>query len=215
MIFDPSLFFIQKNDPVQGVNKEITEGSSDLKSGSDPLITPNPDYDHNDIREPKINNFNPQKGSGDVVIIEYGDHLCGPCQDQEKVIEEIFRDHGDRVRFVWKDFPKKDKNSASWQSAVAARCAEEQDRFWDYHKALFAKKSIDDSVLINLAESMDLDIKKFESCLNSEKIEKLILKDMKEASEIGIYGVPTLFINGMEFRGKVSKEEIEQIIKNK
>ncbi len=97
---------------------------------------------------------------------------------------------------------------------MGARCAGEQRSFWLMHDKLFQNQNqikTNEDVL-NIAKSINLDIIKFENCINSDKYKQYIQKDFDDASALDIKGTPTWFINGNRIEGNLPMDAWEEII---
>lgn len=132
----------------------------------DPLITKVPtleDY----IDEPIVSAADPSIGTdnGKVTVIQFSDFDCKFCQKQENVLKLAQQQFGDKVKFIWKDYPDSDKNSISYQAAIAARCAQMQDKFWQYHDELYRSRKMSADVFLQIADSLKMNRRQFENCL--------------------------------------------------
>ncbi|MFH1662120.1 MAG: thioredoxin domain-containing protein, partial [Candidatus Falkowbacteria bacterium] len=143
---------------------------------SDPFITKVPSL-KDLLTGPIISESDPSLGNTDapIVIVEFSDFECEFCHTQEKNLKKLIEKYPDKIRLIWKDYP--DDNS--FASAVAGRCANEQNKFWEYHDLLFNSKNY-----LELAEKLNLDLTKFSKCLNNEDIEILIKKNINEANAL-------------------------------
>jgi len=182
---------------------------------TDPFITTKSNIKNNG-GQPLVSDSDPQRGvkNSKITIIEYSDFSCPHCYVQEKVFLDVLKKYTDKINFIRKDYPSQDKESLSWQLAKIGRCVFAQDKFWDFYDAFFSYSSIKevpdiDSVLSNLS----LDESMFKSCITSQEIEKDILKNIKEAVNLGVDGVPYFFINNKDYVGEMSFDELEKIIK--
>lgn len=187
--------------------------SEDFNS-SDPLMTKAGGV-KKIITGPIISNFDPYLGEFDapIRIIVYSDFACKYCQEQEKIIKNILKKYEGNVRFIWKDYPDINANSISFKSSLAARCAQDQGKFWEYHDQLFQNISlVDYGYLSEIAKNIGLDTKRFDTCLSERDSQALIVSNIEEANAIGIIGVPSVYINDKEFIGKVSEEDFSLII---
>jgi protein-disulfide isomerase len=99
------------------------------------------------------------------------------------------------LRIEWRDFPYRGQESVN--AAVAARAAQAQGRFWEYHDLLYDSQfsGFGDENLLALAEKANLDMRRFESDYNSARYAGLVQKDFQEGQRIGINGTPTFFVN--------------------
>ncbi len=131
-----------------------------------------------------------------VTVIEYSDFSCGFCRRfYNDTLPLLLEEYSDRVRFVYRDAPV----LGAYQAAIAAECADEQGRFWEYHDALFTNPNAvrDEAQLVALAETVELDdIDAFESCLTSEATRDEVDEDFEAARAAGVTGTPSFTING-------------------
>ena len=100
------------------------------------------------------------------------------------------------LRIEWRDFPYRGRESVN--AAVAARAAQAQDRFWEYHDLLYESQfsGYSDENLLALAERAGLDTQRFESDYENARYEPLVRADFHEGLSAGVNGTPTFFING-------------------
>ncbi len=167
------------------------------------------------ISGPIISNFDPYLGNFEapIRIIVYSDFACPYCYKQEAIISKVLDKYDGQLRFIWKDYPDFDKDSISFKSSLAARCAQDQDRFWEFHDGLFTHSlSLNEKYLYELAQELNLDMKDFKDCYSNKKSEALVLSNIEEANAIGVIGVPDVYINDKEFIGSVSEEDFSLII---
>ena len=100
------------------------------------------------------------------MIVEFSDFECPFCKRATATLDALLERYGDRVRFVFKDFPLSSHSTAS-KAAEAGNCANEQNRFWEFHDKLFATQgALDVSSLKAYAVELGLDAAAFASCLD-------------------------------------------------
>jgi protein-disulfide isomerase len=156
----------------------------------------------------------PSLGAKDapITMVEFGDFQCPFCRASENAVKEVRAKYGDKVRLVYMDFPLGIHQHAM-DAANAARCAGEQDKFWQYHDAMFADQSkLAPADLKASAAKLGLDAKKFDACLDKTKYQPQINQDMAEATKLGVTGTPTFFINGREITGAQPAQKFEEVI---
>lgn len=85
-------------------------------------------------------------------------------------------------------------------AARAALAADNQGKFWEYHDEIFAVKKLKKSTAENIAEDIDLDMKKFTADMDSPAIRTRLQKDIQDAQNAGVTGTPTVFINGRKLK---------------
>jgi protein-disulfide isomerase len=157
----------------------------------------------------------PFKGSekAQVTIVKFEDFQCPYCKAVQPNYQEVLKRYHGKVRLVHKDLPLDQIHPQARQAAEAARCADDEGKFWEYHDKLYAsspKAAPEDLKLY----AKDLGLKRdlFDQCLVSGKYKAAIQKDLKDAATLGLTGTPTFFINGRELSGAQSVEAISQII---
>lgn len=165
--------------------------------------------------EPTITIIDPIRGNPEapVTIIEFADYLCEFCKETSGTLKEILAAYPNQVRLVWKDFPNDALHANATQAAIAARCAGEQGKYWEYHDLLMAQSQFTLLPLfVNLAITLDLDRNAFAECLNTETPLPRVQKTIAEAQALGLDGVPFFFINNQPFTG-TTFEDFEHAIK--
>jgi len=142
------------------------------------------------------------KAKAPVTIVEFSDFHCPFCRRVLPTLDQIESRYGDKVRLVFRDFPIDNLHPGARKGHEAARCANEQGRFWPYHDKLFAnapKASSED--LNGYAKEVGLDVAAFEQCLNSGKYRAAVQQDIEEGKRVGVTGTPAFFINGRLIAG--------------
>ena len=120
------------------------------------------------------------------------------------------------VRYEWRDFAYLGQESVN--AALAARAAQEQGRFWEYHDVLYENQgsvnsgAFSDEALGSFAEEVGLDTEQFEAALTSGRYESVVQSDLREAQNAGIQGTPSFTINGQRIVGPQPLNAFEQLI---
>jgi protein-disulfide isomerase len=163
-----------------------------------------------------------QTGNGDpiaagpdtapVTIVEYGDYACPYCRGEEPTLHELRRRYGGQVRIVFRDFPLK-IHPGAMEAAMAARCAEEQGAFQQYHDALYTGRyGFSRPQLEALAGSLGLDTAAFSACLDAEGSRRLVTREIAQAQRLGVHVTPTFLIDGQRLVGEQSISSFESVI---
>jgi protein-disulfide isomerase len=157
----------------------------------------------------------PSKGSekAEVTIVKFEDFQCPYCKAVQPNFEEVLKRYDGKVRLVHKDLPLDELHPQARQAAEAARCADDEGKFWEYHDKLYAsspKAAPED--LKFYAKDLGLNQEVFDKCLASGKYKAAIQKDLNEAANLGLTGTPAFFINGRELSGAQPLEVFAQII---
>jgi protein-disulfide isomerase len=128
----------------------------------------------------------------------------------------VFEKNPDTVRIVFKNFPLRSHKYAT-TSAVAAMAAGRQGKFWEFHDELFKiYKQIDENKIIEVAQLVGLDMNQFNTDVKDPVIRQIINNDYQQGVQIGVRGVPAVYINGKQFRGRNIEDyqaAIDEIVK--
>jgi len=99
------------------------------------------------------------------------------------------------------------------QAAVASHCAEEQGKYEDYHKLLFAhQRELSADNFKKWAGELKMDQTKFDGCLTSKKYDATIQKSLEAGQKVGISGTPGFFVNGIPIKGAQPFEVFQRTI---
>ena len=122
--------------------------------------------------------------------------------------------YGGSVYFVFKPFPLPN-HPYSMEAAIAASCANEGGKYWEYRAALFGNQTDvlerGDLALLDIAHN--LNVSGFNSCYASKKFQGFVEQTQKEGQDCGIYGTPTFFVNGKPFVGADAGNQTEAEIR--
>ncbi len=152
-----------------------------------------------------------------VVVVAYEDFQCPHCQDFNLSLEETIRElvAAGTVRFEFK--PRFVIGPESVTAMMAAECAADQGRFWEYHDALFAAlernpRANQISDFEALAVQIGLDSAAFNRCLESQQHKEALLREDIQARDDGINATPTVFINGKRYQGRFDPAEFRAAV---
>lgn len=139
-----------------------------------------------------------------ATVVEFGDYQCPGCAAFARQVKPMV-DQGlvqrDRARFVFYDFPLVDIHPNAFLAARAARCAGDQDRYWEYHDALFQNQSAwaqegdPAGNFVDYAGELGLDDDAFEDCLRSDRHAETVTANMQLGEALGVSGTPTVMVN--------------------
>jgi protein-disulfide isomerase len=146
-----------------------------------------------------------------VTIVEFSDFECPFCQQVQETLQQVVERYGADVRLVFKHLPSEGHRN-SLPAARAAYCAGEQDRFWQFHDALFAARNLSAGAFDETATRLGLGREKFQSCLASERPRAAIVKDMEAAQRYRIDSTPSFLINGRLVKGALSFTDFQILI---
>jgi protein-disulfide isomerase len=122
------------------------------------------------------------------------------------------KEYQGRARLVIKHFPYVYRDY-SHMYAEALFAAGDQGKYWEMHDALLRETPfLGRGVVLNYAEELGLDMKRFISDLDGMKHEEAIEYDKALAESLEIYNTPTFFINGRKVTGNRPYEFLKEII---
>ena len=162
----------------------------------------------------------PAKGAKDakVVIQEFSDFQCPYCKKAEDSVNEVMKNYGTKVKFVWRNYPlpfHQDAPLAS-QAAMEAYKQKGADGFWKMHDKLYGgqgeKDGLKREALEKYAQEMNLDMTKFKNALDNSTHQAEIDADTAAGKAAGVSGTPAFFINGYEISGAQPYPKFRKLI---
>ena len=153
----------------------------------------------------------PIRGNKDasITMIEFSDYQCPFCKrvfnETMPEIKEKYIDTG-KVKHVFRDYPIPTSHPNALTAAIAAQCANDEQKYWEYHDILFAKQAEWEALTGNntiskfkeYADNLGINMDNFNSCLDSKQYEEEVNKDLQEGATYGITGTPTFYVGNRE-----------------
>lgn len=171
----------------------------------------------------------PTKGNKDakVVVVNYDDFQCPFCSRMHQTLfPEIFKEYGDRVLFVYKDYPLEEIHPWAIHAAVDANClaAQNNDAYWELADYLHANQrvvnsakgpeaqfdAVDRAALL-AGQQHNVDVVKLHACIKEQNADA-VKASIHEGDALGVSATPTLFINGEEVDGALPLSEIRAVL---
>jgi len=167
----------------------------------------------------------PSRGNKDakVVVVNYDDFECPFCSRMHATLfPGIFKEYGDRVLFIYKDYPLEEIHPWAVHAAVDASClsAQSVDAYWDYADSLHGNPQTVSAARGHEAQNVELDklatldgqrhnldAGKLQACIQAQD-EKGVRASMREAEAVGVDATPTMFVNGAKLDGAVPASEV-------
>jgi len=156
----------------------------------------------------------PSHGKADaaVTIVEFSDFQCPYCSRAAEVVKKIRETYGDKVRFVFREFPLSFHNNAAAAAALSLE-AQAQGKFWEMHDLLFAnQKELSREKLEEYAKKVGLDAAKVKKALDENVYKARIDEDTKLGTEVGVDGTPSMFLNGERVANPTDFEGLKKLI---
>ncbi len=140
----------------------------------------------------------------------FGD--CPFCKRVQGTLGELLARYGDKVKLVHRDFPIDSLHPQARRLHEAARCANEQGKFWPFHDLLYARSPAKPEQLQASAQEVGLNLPAFEQCVANGKYRAAVQRDVDEGIRLGITGTPSFFINGRQLTGAQPLENFAHAI---
>jgi protein-disulfide isomerase len=148
-----------------------------------------------------------------ITIVEFSDFQCPYCLQAYTTVKELLKKYDGKVRLAYRDLPLSETESEMPGGGAASRCAGEQGKFWEYHDLLFENQDYYGQLAFeDFATQLNLDIKAFNTCMESGKYKPMIKADFDEGIRLGARGTPYFFINGVPVNGARPQADFEQVI---
>ena len=157
-----------------------------------------------------------------VTVVNYDDFECPFCSGMHTTLfPGLLKEYGDRVLFIYKDYPLEEIHPWAVHAAVNANClgAQNGEAYWDYADTLHGNqdaikaKGRDgwNAELDRLASAQgqrhNLDVPKLQACVKAQD-EKAVRASMREGEAVGVDATPAMFINGQKLDGAVPADEV-------
>jgi len=137
-----------------------------------------------------------------VTLVEYGDYECPHCGRAYPTIKALQQQLGEKLRFVFRNFPLNQLHEHAELAAETAEAAAAQGKFWEMHGAIFEhQRALDLEDLVGYATELGLDAKKIVHDLERRAHRARVEEDFISGARSGVHGTPTFFINGVRFDG--------------
>jgi protein-disulfide isomerase len=158
-----------------------------------------------------------------VVLVNFDDLECPFCSRMHQTLfPEILKEYGDRVTFIYKDYPLAEIHPWAMHAAVDGNClgAQSSDAYWDFadyihanqhevgnEKTPAARLEALDRLTLLQGQKHNLDVGKLQSCIKAQD-ESAVKASMKEADGLGVEATPTMFISGEKVDGAVPISQV-------
>lgn len=165
--------------------------------------------------------------SSKVVVVNFDDFQCPFCSRMHQTLfPEILKEYGDRVTFIYKDYPLVEIHPWATHAAVDANClaAQNSDAYWDLADYIHANQNevsnektpgarleeLDKLTMLQ-GQKHNLDVIKLQSCIKAQD-ESAVKASMKQAETVGVEATPTLFVNGEKMDGAQPISELRAVL---
>jgi len=132
-----------------------------------------------------------------ATLVQYGDYECPYCGAAYSIIKQVQARMGERLRFVFRNFPITTSHPHAERAGEAAEAAADQGKFWEMHDVLYEnQKRLRNQDLHAYAEQLGLDVELFDKELAEHVHAGRVHEDFMSGVRSGVNGTPTFYING-------------------
>lgn len=136
--------------------------------------------------------------SAKVTLVEYGDFECPACGQAYHAVKNLLKHFGNRVRFVFRDFPLREIHPHAELAAEAAEAASAQHQFWRMHDLLFENQlHLKEKDLRDYATKAGLDLERYDYEMKDHVYLQRVQEDIAGGTKSKVRATPTFFINGV------------------
>jgi protein-disulfide isomerase len=159
-----------------------------------------------------------------VVVVNYDDFECPFCSQVHRILfPELLKEYGDRVAFIYKDFPLSEIHPWAIHAAVDANClaAQSGDAYWDFADYIHSNQQVVNSekgrdnqyaaldrITKTEADKFHMNSAKLQACAKDPESEAAVNASEKEGEALNVSGTPTMFVNGQMLDGARPISEI-------
>ena len=148
-------------------------------------------------------------GNAPVTLVEYGDYECPYCGLASPIVDEIRRELGDGLRFVFRNFPLSEVHPHAEHAAEIAEAAGAHHKFWEMHDMLYAHQdALDDQHLAEYATLLAVPASEVKRALAQNAYLERVREDFMSGVRSGVNGTPTFFINGVRHDGSYDRDTL-------
>ena len=151
-----------------------------------------------------------------LTLVEYGDYQCPYCGAAYPEVKKVQRELGNKVRFVFRNFPLTNIHEHAMNAAETAEAASSQGKFWPMHDFLYEHQATlgDPGVALDFAKKLGINTQKFEQDIAKHVYQKRIKDEFMGGVKSGVNGTPTFYVNGIRHDGDaVAKALVEALNK--
>lgn len=151
----------------------------------------------------------------EIELVEYGDYECPYCRRAHYEVKKVQQELGDKLKFVFRNFPLENVHPYALHAATAAEVAASFDKFWEMHDILYNnQESLGDSDLVDYARELGINEKKFETEFPEMKYADKIEADLESGLRSGVNGTPSFFVNGQKYNGDYTADAILEFLQS-
>ncbi len=157
-----------------------------------------------------------------ITIVEFSDFECPACGNVEPLVQQLLKDKGDSIRFVYRHYPLQNIHPNALLAAQASEAALSFGKFWEFHHLLFTnqnewaqitKKEELLAQFATYAENLKLDKRAFLERIETQTTLEAVKKDQELGNSVRVEATPTFFVNGRKTAAPQLSATVESLLK--
>lgn len=137
-----------------------------------------------------------------ITMVEFADFECPYCNSVFPTVKALLKKYDGKIFFVFKNYPLTQIHAQALNAAIAAKCAQEQNKYWEMHDKLFENyRRLSDNLYTELANELKLNKAEFKTCQETPAIRAQIMSDIEYGESLGLKATPAFYINGKLITG--------------
>lgn len=151
-------------------------------------------------------------------LVEFGDFQCPACGAAHPVLKQLKSQFGDKVQFVFRNYPLSTIHQNADNGSRAAEAADMQGKFWEMHDKLFENQNAWSNstkakdIFVTYAKDLGLDAEKFAKDFDSQAVIDRIAQDKGDGDALGVDATPTFFLNGVKYNGQTTVDALSSAL---
>lgn len=184
-------------------------------------------FSKKDAKSPNGSNSSTQlsnhvRGDGNkkVTLTEYGDFECPACSAYYPLVEQVFEKYKGDITFQFRNFPLRQIHQHAMVAHRAGEAADKQGKFWEMYALLYqnhdtwTQQPDPTSTFRSYAQSLNLDMAKYDADFKSEAVNAQINADIAEGTKLGVNSTPTFFVDGKKIENPRDVDSFNKVIED-
>ena len=148
-----------------------------------------------------------------VTVVEFGDFECPSCGATQPIVQQMLEQYGNRIRFVFRQYPLVSVHPYAETAAEASECAADQGKFWEAEGKFYqSQDDLTEPALVRYAGEIGLDTSRFQKCLVDGAAKGHVESDLEDGKAAGVQGTPTFFVGHEKFFGPPQLSQLAAMI---
>jgi len=150
-----------------------------------------------------------------IELVEYGDYQCPHCGRAYPILKNIQKRMGDKLKFVFRNFPLTEIHPDAFNAALAAEAAGLQKKYWEMHDIIFEhQRHLATENILAYAKRIGLNMAEFSKDIQLPALSEKVENDIESGIRSGVNGTPSFFVNGVKYNGSWEEEDFIEFLES-